>query len=428
MPVVLGIGALHIVRTYLETPNEHQTIVFWEPHKEIYELKEFQTEIQTLENQAKSNGFVLFFITGKNPNWSDLKDKIKNLSHQTSSSQSKWTLYITPNYERMFPELTKDCQTNFQKELSINEINRNTIQHFSKLWTHNYLKNRTNLFSNKTSFQWFQSFVGNKTSVLFLGASPGLELDLPRIQKERNQFLIFASDTALGYLLPSGVIPDYIVSFDSGRGTTYHFLLELPRHIPIITWLGGASYIFDLTNPKILVNTGHPLDQMIEHLFLESLGKTWPLYSNPSLNLLGMVSSITKSIENREFFVSGVSYLAERGKSHCKGTGYERYYLPETNRVRSLEFITKRLYSGERKGKNQKAWEQMNPNGSLSDVQFLSETKEISFRSKKDQNHSLKTFQGFPPSIAELAKWANQDHSGIIHKKTLTTWLRFSLS
>ncbi|TGK82592.1 DUF115 domain-containing protein [Leptospira noumeaensis] len=424
----MGIGALYIVRSFTESPNEHQTIVFWEPHKEIYELKEFQSELQTLENQAKSKGILWFLITGTTPNWSELKAKINFLPNVSESLRSKWSLYATPSYERLFPELTKTCQTYFQSQQSSNEINRNTIQHFRHLWTHNYLKNRTSLFSNKTSFQWFQSFSGKNTSVLFVGASPGLEIDLPKIQKERNRLLIFASDTALGYLLPNGIIPDYIVSFDSGRGTNYHFLLDVPKYIPIITWLGGSSYIFELTNPKILVNTGHPLDQILEHLFLNGLGKIWPHYSNPSLNLLGMVDSLTKSIENRNFFITGVSFLAERGKSHCKGTGYERYYLPNTSRLRSLEFITKRLYSGERKGKNQKAWEEMNRKNSLSLFQFFSDAKETNFQSKKDQEHSLETFQGFPPSIAELAKWANQDHSGIIHKKTLTTWLRFSLS
>lgn len=384
--------------------------------------------MKDLEDLAKTKNLFLFFVSGTSPNWVDLKTEVQSIQNTQEGSLSKWSLYPTPSYERMFPELVSECQTNFQKELSSNEINQNTIQHFSKLWTHNYLKNRIGLFYNDTSIRWFQSFVGRKTSILFVGASPGLELDLPRIQRERNHFLIFASDTALGYLLPNGIVPDYIVSFDSGRGTTYHFLLDLPKHIPIITWLGGSAYIFDLVNPKILVNTGHPLDQILEHLFLSSLGKTWPHYSNPSLNLLGMVSSITESIKDREFFVSGVSYLAERGKSHCKGTGYERYYLPETARTRSLEFITKRLYSGERKGKNQKAWEQMNPKGSLSNIQFIAEAKEISFRSKEDQEHSLESFQGFPPSLAELAKWANQDHSGIIHRKTLNTWLRFSLS
>ncbi|WP_322113489.1 6-hydroxymethylpterin diphosphokinase MptE-like protein [Leptospira soteropolitanensis] len=367
-------------------------------------------------------------VTGTDPNWSELKEKIRNLANGSHILNSKWSLYITPSYERTFPELIKNCQNNFQSQFSPKDINRNTIQHFSKLWTHNYLKNRTGLFSNDTRIHWFQSFSGKKTSVLFVGASPGLELDLPQIKKDRNHFLIFASDTAIGYLLPNGIIPDYIVSFDSGRGTTYHYLLDLPKQIPIITWLGGSSYIFELSNPKILVNTGHPLDQITEHLFQNSLGQTWPHYTNPSLNLLGMVLSITEAIKEREFFVSGVSYLAERGKSHCKGTGYERFYLPDINRKKSLEITTKRLYSGERKGKNQIAWAELNQKESLPGFRFLSEAKEMNFLSIQDQTYSLQSFQGFPPSIADLAKWADQDHSEIIHKKTLNTWLRFSLS
>ncbi|TGK86325.1 DUF115 domain-containing protein [Leptospira bourretii] len=427
IPVVLGLGALHVVRSFIANPN-HPIIIFWEPEKEVYELNEFQSELEDLKNKAKAQGCYLFFVTGTTPNWADLKTIVKNTQTEANSSRSKWRLYISPSYERFFSDLVSICKNNFQSQFVSNEINQNTIQHFSKLWTHNYLKNRTGLFFNDTNIRWFQSFSGEKTSILFLGASPGLEIDLPTIQKYRSSFLIFASDTSIGYLLPNGIVPDYIVSFDSGRGTTYHFLTEIPSNIPIITWLGGAPYIFELKNPKFLVNTGHPLDQILEHLFQTGLGKKWPHYSNPSLNLLGMVLSMTNQIKNREFFVSGVSYMAERGKSHCIGTGYERFYLPTTNRKKSLEQVTKRLYSGERKGKNQIAWEQMNQKESALKIQNLKETNGSNLTSKPKAEHFLESFQGFPPSITDLAKWANQDQSGIIHRKTLNTWLRFSLS
>lgn len=407
---------------------DHQIIVFWEPLNEIFEFNEFQTEIKSLENLSKTKGISVFFVDGISPNWSELKTKIQNISNTSPSPLSKWSLYITPSYERIFPELVNECRRGFQSQFLSDGVNQNTIQHFQRLWTHNYLKNRMALLGSKAKFEWFQSFTSQKRKVLFVGASPGLELNLSTIQKERDSFLIFASDTALGYLLANEVNPDYIVSFDSGRGTAYHFLLDIPSYIPIITWLGGASHIFDLPNPKILVNTGHPLDQIVEHQLKTGIGKEWPHYPNPSLNLLGMVLSITENIEGREFFVSGVSYVAERGKSHCKGTGYERFYLPETNRKKSLELITKRLYSGERKGKNLIAWEEMSQKGSKSIIQFLSESKEKSYQTKHKTTQLLQSFQGFPPSIADLAKWANQDHSGIIHRKTLTTWLRFSLS
>ncbi|PJZ83173.1 6-hydroxymethylpterin diphosphokinase MptE-like protein [Leptospira harrisiae] len=427
IPVVLGLGALHAVRSFIANPN-HPIIIFWEPEKDVYELNEFQRELNELKDQAKTKGLLLLCHTGPTPNWSELKSEVQTFQTKTNSSLSKWKLYVTPSYERFFPELVSTCKTNFLSQFVSNGINQNTIQHFSKIWTHNYLKNRTGLYNNDTSIRWFQSFSGKRTSVLFVGASPGLELDLPTIKKDRSSYLIFASDTSIGYLLPNGIIPDYIVSFDSGRGTTYHFLTEIPPNIPIITWLGGAPYIFELKNPKILVNTGHPLDQILEHLFQSEIGSRWPHYPNPSLNLLGMVLSITDQIEDREFFVSGVSYISERGKSHCSGTGYERFYLPNTNRKKSLELATKRLYSGERKGKNQIAWEQMNQKESNLVFLTLKGTNENNFQTKTNLGHFLKSFQGFPPSLSNLAKWANQDQSGIIHQKTLTTWLRFSLS
>lgn len=230
-------------------------------------MNEFRGEVQNLENLAKTKGLSVFLITGNSPNWFELKTKVQNLPNTSPSLLSKWNLYITPSYERFFSELVVECRTNFQSQFVSGGVNQNTIQHFRRLWTHNYLKNRISLLSEGKNFEWFQSFTSKKMRVLFVGASPGLELDLKTIQTERQSFLIFASDTALGYLLFHGVIPDYIVSFDSGRGTAYHFLLEIPPHIPIFTWLGGSAYIFDLPNPKILVNTGHPLDQILEHQF-----------------------------------------------------------------------------------------------------------------------------------------------------------------
>lgn len=419
-------GALHSARAVLETKGTHSIILFWEPLAEIYELPSFQSEIRELITKGNEIGLTLIFFTGTNPDFSKLGNDLLAASNIEKQTNVKWTLYETPNYERLFPELVKTCRNHFVSQFRSPTINETTIGHFRKVWTHNYLKNKTKLESRKEKVHWFQSFSAKLANVLFLGASPSLESDIETMQTNREEWTIFASDSSLGFLLAKGLKPDYIVSFDSGRGTSYHFLMDLPKDIPIITWLGGASNLFELPNPKILVNTGHPLDQIVAHHFQTKTNQNWPHYQNSSLNLLGMVLSITENIKNRNFWMSGVSFIAEQGKSHCKGTGYERYYLPQIHRKQSLESLTKRLYSGVRKGKNQIVWEALNSEKEKHKIQFISELTPFHKIIKTKGNVTLDSFQGFPPNISDLAKWANQDQSGIIHSKTLNTWLRFS--
>ncbi|TGM31789.1 DUF115 domain-containing protein [Leptospira biflexa] len=422
----MGVGALHSVRALIESPKTHPFFFFWEPNSEIFLLSEFQIETKELIQKAKNKGIFLQIITGKTPDWAEINKELVTSSLSDQELNLKWTLYETPNYERLFPDLVKESRHHFLSQFRSQSTNENTIQHFRKLWTHNHLKNQLSLKKDQNKFHWFQSFAANHPNVLFVGASPSLESDLETIKRHRNNWSVFVSDTALGFLLENDITPDYIVSFDSGRGTTYHFLLEIPIHIPIITWLGGSPYLFELPNPKILVNTGHPLDQILAFLLQKEQSILWPHYQNPSLNLFGMVLSITNGIQNRNFTISGVSFVSEQGKSHCKGTGYERFYSPLVNRKQSLEISTKRLYSGVRKGKNQVVWEELVTAKDSKKIQLLSELTTFQTNMIEPPKKKLHSFQGFPPKISDLAKWANQDQSGIIHAKTLNTWLRFS--
>ncbi|MCW7496862.1 DUF115 domain-containing protein [Leptospira levettii] len=427
IPIILGLGALHTVRSLVLSPMGQPVVIVWEPLLEVFDLPAFQSEMFELSETAKEKGFTLVLVTGLTPKWNEIKENLPQFTHSKEPINRKWALYVTPSYERYFPKLIEECRENFLSQFQSQNTNQNTIQHFRKVWTHNYLKNKSTIEETKTSIQWFQSYRGTNSNVLFLGASPGLERDIESIKKHRNTFTLFASDTSIGFLLKHSILPDYILSFDSGRGTLFHFLVELPTSIPIITWLGGSSCLFELPNPKILVNTGHPLDQIVSFYFQNEKGLDWPHIQNPSLNLLGMAMSITKEIFNRNLVLSGVSFVSEFGKSHCNGTGYERYYLPQLHRKQSMECFTKRLYSGVRKGKNQLVWDELLSAKTKEKIQIYSELTAFNTNSSSEQQIELNSFQGFPPRISDLAKWANQDQSGIIHSETLNVWLRFSL-
>lgn len=423
LPVILGLGALYLLDTPFFELEENQTIVLWEPNEDVYSCSAFQEKLQSFLESPKSKNKKIIYLQGEEFT-ADQVEEVKEFARLKYAG--KLQLFVFPAYDRLFPDLIKKLKQNFGSYFvnssRSSSINQNTIKHFQNLWTHNYLKNLDLLRSgNSKKFGWFQKLTPNSMPIVFVGASPGLENEIKRIHMYRNQIYLITSDTALGYLLDNQILPDLILSFDSGRGTLFHFLKEIPEDIPIITWLGGSPYLFTLPNPKILVNSFHPLDQMLEALFRFFKFPDWPSFPNPSLNLVGMVKSLLG--ETHPFWLTGVSFLSEFGKAHCKSTGYESYILPYLHRKLSLEGYSFRLYGSERKGKNRIAWDE---------IQKM-KPKPTFFKDFSDQNlivatelkkPSLLSFSGIPQDFSLFWKWAFQDSEGVISQNTIKRWLR----
>lgn len=425
---------------FLNCLDNHKTIVLWEPLADVYEDPIFIKQLDKwLETRKKDQGRHILVVFGEfltNENLSQIK------SEANSTYQGKVKVYTFPSYERIFKDKIQSLQKKITDALRGSNVNQNTIDYFQKIWTNNYCKNLSLIKTkNSHTIQWFQKleWLEPTKPIFFVGASPKLEREISQLKKYRNQIQIFTSDTALGYLLDSQIRPDGILSFDSGRGTVFHFLKSLPEDIPIFTWLGGATYLFELPNPKYLVNTFHPLDQILESVFLME-NKHWPAYKNPSLNLIGMAEAILP--KDTPLWLSGVDFLSESGKSHCKSTGYESYFLPQMHRKLSFETYLRKLYGRERKGKNQIAWEMlqtMDPkpkfwedwkdavtNFSIT-METLNETKDGNrIKNSEFEPPSLEilSFSGYPQDLNPFWNWALQDPESLVSKTTIKRWFR----
>lgn len=145
---------------------------------------------------------------------------------------------------------------------------------------------------------------------------------------------MICADTAAYLLIHHSIYPDLIISIDSGRGTLYHFRSEIPVHIPILTWFGGNSFLFDLDNPLIIYLSNYPLDQVLASYLNDS---NIQVLSNPSLNVAGLSKSLCIHLKASRLLVSGLSLTRIDGKSHCRGTGYENYLLDKIKRTYSIE-------------------------------------------------------------------------------------------
>ncbi|WP_084680348.1 6-hydroxymethylpterin diphosphokinase MptE-like protein [Leptospira fainei] len=244
-------------------------------------------------------------------------------------------VFLHPTYARKFPEISQEILSFLQnvRVLDQNQIAKDT---YERLWIHNFFRHAKRFQENPFSFR----IIGKKLPIrknqvgCFIGASPNLEFEKDWLEKNRTKVYMLASDTSLGFLLQCNILPDAILSIDSGRGTGFHFPENTPNHLPIITWFGGSTRVFDLPNPKILYVSTHPLDQLARMSFFPEA----PILENPTLNIAGMAVSVLEALGFESCIVKGFDFSRTGGKTHCRGSGYERYDRLFLTRKKSLFF------------------------------------------------------------------------------------------
>ncbi len=412
---------MHHLDQAIRQYGEHlPPLLLWEPISEIEQNEAFQ--MKRFQIFAKlDQHHIPYVLLNSNDDQNEWETSLKSFLKKTNLNTLE--LRPFPGYTRAFPEKI-DSFVTFLTQITNarTDINIQTIGHFSRIWTHNYQKNDSLIKARKADTYLLNSIQMGQKLPVFVGASPDLEQEISFLKQHRSELLLLSSDTSVQYLLSESLLPDAILSFDPGRGTLYHFLPSIPSGIPIITWLGGLSEIFSLPNPIYLVNTNHPVDQILEH----KLKEPWPSLANPSLNLAGMGKALATLAKSAKFLLSGVSFKGDSGKAHCRGTGYERFRLPQVKRERTWEQLnTTKLYA-KNEGKNKLAWDQLwQPSppiqiGHLKDAFIEKETRVST--SISEANKIFRGIKGFPELNQNDWERAFQEFPEVISSKTFMRW------
>ncbi len=417
----LGLGALFHLEQYLSLPSlTNQPIILWEPIEEIAENEAFKDKLHQILAQFEIKNIpYLFLKSGQEPaEWKKQLDDFLRLTSILSFS-----ILPFPSYTRHVPQKIQYFSEFLNQFLNpLPATNLLTIAHFKRVWTQNYLKNFELMKSRLENTFWLSGIHFGQKIPIFVGASPLLETQITDLKNDRGKFFLFSSDTAIQFLLSESITPDVILSFDSGRGTLYHFLPNIPITIPIITWLGGLSNLYSLGNKIFIANTNYPLDQILE----TRLNSLWPYLKNPSLNVAGIGKSLAALGAATKFVLSGVDFKDDFGKSHCRGTGYENYRLPNVMRTNTWESLNQsRLYS-KKAGKNRlaegKLWERSD---SMEVVSLEKVNNHIPIQETGKENEgtiSLLGFKGFPELNIDDWERAFQEFPDVISSGTFRKW------
>lgn len=347
-----GFGAGHFLFHLKKVKHPFRRVICYEPPGGSLELAEIKQKKRTLEANYSKKGVEL-----------EITNQLK------FPVPISYAIYSIPYYQRHYSTYWQQLKKYLQKDRSINESSK---KEFSQQWFQRFYTNVLRSIEHPACYWLNRDDFQNIKPIVFTGASPILEQQIEVLGKIRHQIWLLASDTSCNFLWSKGIMPDAILSVDSGIGTGYHIRDTLPQKIPIFTRLSGHPKIWQLGNPVVLLFTTFPMDQLIAGL----VGSA-PVLENPALNLAGLAVSLAEYLQAENFYTAGIDFLAHNGRTHCRATGYELYQLHKITRWSSLVSYMPITYRQNKiSAKNQLAIEYLRKKNVLSIDQFQPSSKQ----------------------------------------------------
>ncbi|MCL2293697.1 MAG: DUF115 domain-containing protein [Spirochaetes bacterium] len=204
-----------------------------------------------------------------------------------------------------------------------------------------------NDFASQAFFgkRWFKNIINNlkyaegqqvipkaKQKAAIVGAGTSLEMQLNHLKESVEDTLIFASDTAAGYLLLNGITPDYIISIDCQHITYNHLTGYDLKDIPVIIELGSPLFLSRYFKNRIYVTSGNPLSCLIA-----SVWRYFQYVDTAGGNVSYAGLSIASSIGINEITLYGVDYSYIKYKPYARDTFIYKYFNKDSIKTNSLE-------------------------------------------------------------------------------------------
>ena len=220
-----------------------------------------------------------------------------------------------------FNSITADIQ----KVINIISDDFASQAYFGKRWFKNILEN----LKYADNYQAPLKF-GRKAVIA--GAGPSLETQLKSIKSNLKDSVLFAADTAAGFLINNGVIPDYIVSIDCQHITYNHFLDFNNYDIPVILDIASPVFLSKLFKNRIYFTSSNPFSKYIASVW------RYLQYIDTSGGNVGQTAvAIANTAGIEDIFLYGLDYSYPSYKPYAKDTFLYNYFRYRENRFNSAD-------------------------------------------------------------------------------------------
>lgn len=319
--VFFGMGAAYLQKEMRKRFSD-SIIIIYENSKEDIDF--LFSSIDGLHNWIEKENIHVFTI-----------DNIESTLPQFFIPAITPDLEIIDNRNWLFEisEKMKQIKDSVQKTISAISKDYSVQCHFGKFFQNNMLKNARFLKQNETCF------FNTEKNAAIIAAGPSLDFKIKWLKDNKENLVIFSTDTANQVLKKHNIKPDWIVTMDGQWLSEKHFFCENFSKGKYIMDFSGNPSIFR----KIVKNNGKLICASNNHPFIQYIknstnNEDFSIKLNSGSGTVTiMACDMALKAGFKKIFVIGADFGYINNKPYAKGTYLDDIYGIESSLIDSVE-------------------------------------------------------------------------------------------
>ena len=319
-----GIGAGYNVEYFLSHFPNKKALICEASYSSLKSLLELCDLSNILSNK---NIILLAPVESKD----FVEDLVQNympilMGNLTIKRMKAWEEYFYTNENNILEKKINSALDIIKQDIS-------TQARFGKVWMRNIALN----LKIVSQIDMKIPKVDTKKTAFILGAGPSLEVAFDTLKKNRDEYVIFASDASFMPLIQNGIISDFFISIDPQIACSTHCIFQFSKNIIAIFDLCAnatlARQFFDNGNKIIFTISSHPFAQYVNSFS-----------SFPSLDISGGTVAIAAlnvafSLGFTNFRYAGLDFAYTDGKPYAKGVYLFQTYQKNVSRIKTEQTL-----------------------------------------------------------------------------------------
>ena len=204
--IIIGIhDGIHI-RNILEEAKPTTNILVYEPSVEVFLKAIEEVDLTFLFGERVPIGLIVDGINEK-----ELPAYMRTMINFDSMTMMK--IYLSGNYDKIFPEKVKEFVDKIKKYTFDIEKNWNTIVRYTNVNAENVFNNSKYMYDGYSVRSLYQ-LLPKDVPTIVVSAGPSLNKNINDLKEAVGRANIIATDTAMKPLLNAGIVPNFFVVVD----------------------------------------------------------------------------------------------------------------------------------------------------------------------------------------------------------------------
>lgn len=302
--LMFGMGNSIFIHELLKKVQSDATLYLYEPDIAIFIYNLYNVDIADIIEDARVN----IFIVGINENEFDY----------IISSEFHWSTLSSqivcnhPVYDKLYIESYKEFLFCIKKTNELENINKYTEQKLAYSTTVNALLNLKYIKESN----YVSEFIGEipeDVPVIIVAAGPSLDKNIDQLKRAEGKAFIFATDTAVKYLLAHDIHFDAMITIDADKSSA-HLADERCKDIPLFCVLEAKNEIMEMhTGRKVWLR-----GSVIMYKLYEKFGCIFPEYS-PGGSVATAAFSVSVSLGVKRIVMIGQDLAYSGDVTHAGG-------------------------------------------------------------------------------------------------------------